>query len=97
MRSNHAVSTSNIKGLMYQAHITITLRPSILDVQGKAVESGIHTLGLNAVSNVRIGKSVEMRVDAKDEAEAKRITEEACRKLLANGVMEDFSYTVTKL
>ncbi|NUN71014.1 MAG: phosphoribosylformylglycinamidine synthase subunit PurS [Bacteroidetes bacterium] len=82
---------------MYQSTITITLRPSILDVQGKAVELGIHTLGLTGVRNVRIGKSIQLTVDAATEEEAKRVTEEACRKLLANTVMEDYSFTVTKL
>jgi len=82
---------------MYQSSITIKLRPSILDVQGKAVEHGIHTLGMKEVQNVRIGKSIQMTIDAGTEEEAKRITEEACRKLLANSVMEDFSYTIQKV
>ena len=82
---------------MYKSHITIKLRPSILDVQGKAVERGIHTLGMKEVQNIRIGKSIEMVVDTSSEAEAKRITEEACKKLLANSVMEDFTYSVEKL
>ncbi|HLP18203.1 MAG TPA: phosphoribosylformylglycinamidine synthase subunit PurS [Bacteroidota bacterium] len=81
---------------MYQATITITLRTSILDVQGKAVEHGIHSLGMSNVSNVRIGKHIELTIDAADEAEAKRITDEACRKILANQVMEDYTYTVKK-
>ncbi len=82
---------------MYQSTITITLRPSILDVQGKAVELGIHTLGMKEVENVRIGKSIQMTVNAPSEEEAKRITDEACRKLLANSVMEDFTFTVKKV
>ncbi len=82
---------------MYQSTITITLRPSILDVQGKAVELGIHTLGLREVSNVRIGKSIQMNVEALSEEEATQITEEACKKLLANSVMEDFSFTIKKV
>lgn len=82
---------------MYQSTITITLRPSILDVQGKAVELGIHTLGMTGVKNVRIGKSIHMTVDAASEDEARKVTEEACKKLLANTVMEDYSYTITKL
>lgn len=82
---------------MYQSTITITLRPSILDVQGKAVELGIHTLGMSEVQNVRIGKSIQMNIDAASEDEAKRITEVACKKLLANTVMEDFSFTVKKV
>lgn len=82
---------------MYQSIITITLRPSILDVQGKAVEHGIHTLGMSGVRNVRIGKSIQLTVDAPSEDEARRITEEACKKLLANSVMEDFSYSIKKV
>lgn len=82
---------------MYQSTITVVLRPSILDVQGKAVELGIHTLGLDAVQNVRIGKSITMTINAGNEEEAKQITETACKKLLANTVMEDYSFTVTKL
>lgn len=82
---------------MYQSTITVTLRPSILDVQGKAVEHGIHSLGMEKVQNVRIGKFIHLTVDAATEEEAKRITEEACKKLLANPVMEDFSYTIKKL
>jgi phosphoribosylformylglycinamidine synthase PurS subunit len=82
--------------MMYHSTITITLRPSILDVQGKAVEHGIHTLGMTQVRNVRIGKAIHMMVDAQTEEEAKRITEEACKKLLANPVMEDYTFTVTQ-
>lgn len=85
------------KETMYKSHITVTLRPSILDVQGKAVELGIHTLGMKEVENIRIGKSIEMVVNTPSEAEAKKITEEACRKLLANTVMEDYTYSITKL
>ena len=86
-----------MKTTMYLSTITITLRPSILDVQGKAVELGIHTLGMKEIENVRIGKSIHMTVNASSEEDAKRITEEACKKLLANSVMEDFSYTVQKV
>lgn len=82
---------------MYQSTITITLRPSILDVQGKAVEHSIHTLGMNQVNSVRIGKSIHMTVNAATEDEARRITEEACKKLLANPVMEDFTFTIRKV
>ncbi len=82
---------------MYQATIIITLRTSILDVQGKAVEHGIHSLGMTTVSNVRIGKQVQLEIDAHSDEDAARITDEACRKILANSVMEDYSYTVAKV
>ena len=82
---------------MYLARIRITLRPSILDPQGKAVEHAIGTLGVGTVRNVRMGKGVEMTVDAASEKEARAIVDTVCRKLLANPVMEDFTYEVEKL
>lgn len=79
---------------MFRSKITVTLRPSILDPQGKAVELGMHSLGYQSVGHVRIGKFIELNVDAKDAKTAERVTREVCEKLLANPVMEDFSYTV---
>lgn len=75
----------------------MTLRPSILDPQGKAVEHAIESLGVGPVSHVRIGKYVEFLVDEQDEAAARRATEDVCRRLLANPVMEDFVYDLTRV
>ncbi|MGB2957944.1 MAG: phosphoribosylformylglycinamidine synthase subunit PurS [Bacteroidota bacterium] len=77
---------------MYTARIRITLRPSILDPQGKAVEHAIATLGVRAVKDVRIGKYIELTVDESSEERARAATEEVCRRLLANPVMEDYSF-----
>jgi phosphoribosylformylglycinamidine synthase len=60
----------------------------LLDPQGKAVMTGLQNLGLNNVSDVRVGKNIDMQIDAADEAEAKSIAAEAAKKLLANPVME---------
>jgi len=79
---------------VFRSKITVTLRPSILDPQGKAVELGMHSLGYQSVAHVRIGKYIEMDVDAKDRQMAEKITREVCAKLLANPVMEDFAYSV---
>ena len=79
---------------MFHSIVTVTLRKSILDPQGKAVEHGLHSLGYECVSHVRIGKFIEFDVDTRDKAEAERITKEACEKLLSNPVMEDFSFTI---
>jgi phosphoribosylformylglycinamidine synthase len=70
--------------------VVVTLRKSILDPQGKAVEHGIHSIGFPAVGNVRVGKVIELDIDTEDRAEAVRNAEEIARKLLANPVMEDF-------
>lgn len=82
---------------MYLSKIRITLRPSILDPQGKAVGHAIQSLGVNAVKDVRMGKYVELKVEGKTEAEARKMTEEVCKKLLANPVMEDYAYEVEAL
>lgn len=79
---------------MYHSKILVTLRQSILDPQGKAVEHGVHSLGYGLVRNVRIGKFVELDVDAPTREEAETVTKEVSQKLLANPVMEDFSFTI---
>lgn len=81
---------------MFHSKIVVTLRKSILDPQGKAVEHGIHSLGYHAVKNVRMGKFIELNVSTESKEEAERITKEVSEKLLANPVMEDFSFTVEK-
>lgn len=81
---------------MYTAKILITLRKTILDPQGKAVEHSLKSLGYDSITDTRIGKYVELKIDTKDETSAKTIAEEACKKLLANSVMEDFSFEIIK-
>lgn len=82
---------------MYQAKITITLRKSILDPQGKAVHHALESLHMDSVRDVRVGKCIELRIDADAKEEASRIAEEACKKLLANPVMEDYAISVEKV
>ena len=67
---------------------------AVLDPQGKAVTRGLHNLGLKEVSNVRIGKHVTMHVEAKSKEVAEEKVEEACQRLLANQVMENYRFTV---
>ncbi|MCX6141286.1 MAG: phosphoribosylformylglycinamidine synthase subunit PurS [Candidatus Kapabacteria bacterium] len=75
----------------YTASITVTLRRAILDVQGKAVEHALHSLHMPALGNVRIGKHIELDVQAPDKETAHGLVMDACSKLLSNPVMEDFS------
>jgi len=79
---------------MYHARIVVTLRKSILDPQGKAVEHGVHSLGFKDVERVRIGKYIELDLRTEDRGEAERSAREICQKLLANPVMEDFTFTL---
>ena len=81
---------------LFRSKIRVTLRKSILDPQGKAVEHAISTLGVKGVTDVRMGKYVEFNVDGKAEADAKRATEEVCKKLLANPVMEDYTFEIVR-
>ena len=78
---------------MFHSKVYVTLKKSILDPQGKAVEQGIHSLGFESVSNVRIGKYIEMDIDTDVNAEAEIMTKQISEKLLANLVMESFSFT----
>lgn len=81
---------------MLISRIHVTLRPSILDPQGKAVAHAIGTLGVAGVSSVRMGKYVEVTFEGDDVNAARAATEEICRKLLANPVMEDFRFEIEK-
>lgn len=81
---------------MFIARITVTLRKSILDPQGKAVEHSLKSLGYDKITDTRIGKYIELFIDANSKEEATVITEEACRKVLANSVMEDYSFDITE-
>ncbi len=78
---------------MYKAKVNVTLRPSILDPKGKAAHHALHNLGLSNVQQVRIGKFIELDVEADSKDAANEIVEAACTKLLANEVMEDFEIT----
>lgn len=81
---------------MYKAFVNVTLRKSILDPKGKAAREALHNLGYASVEDVRIGKFIEINIKAASEKEAESIAREACSKLLANEVMEDFTIQITK-
>lgn len=66
----------------------------LLDPQGKAVIGGLQNLGITAIQDVRIGKSITLQVEAENADKAKQVAEEATKKLLANPVMEYFEIHV---
>ena len=80
----------------YLAKVIVTLKPSILDPQGVAVRTGLHSMGYSAVDDVRLGKFIEVRLKAADEASAKLAVDEITRKLLANLVMERYEFTIAE-
>jgi len=82
---------------MYRAKILITLRKSILDPQGKAIHHALESLGLSSIQEIRMGKYLEMVINTATTEEASKTTQEACKKLLANPVMEDFNYSIEEI
>ena len=76
------------------ARVFVTLKPGVLDPAGKAVEGGLHSLGYPEVGSVRLGKYIELQVDAADPAKARARVEEMCQKLLANTVVENYRVEV---
>ncbi len=79
---------------MYKALVNVTLRPSILDPHGKATHHALTQLGFDAVHEVRIGKHIELNIDADNVEKAENLARQACEKLLANPVMEDFTIVI---
>ena len=76
---------------MFTAHVRVTLRPSILDPQGKAIRAAVRDLGMPSVEDVRTGKFFALQVDAPSAEAAEATVRQACEKLLANPVTEDFT------
>lgn len=83
-----------IKNMTFSVQVKVMPLKELLDPQGKAVMGGLQNLGIKSVSDVRIGKSISLQIEAATADEAKSIAEEAGRKLLANPVMEYFEIAV---
>lgn len=78
--------------MKYIAEIDIMTRAEILDPQGKAVKLGLHNLQMDSIDNVRIGKHVRLEVEAQTEEAARETVDAACRQLLANLIMEEYTF-----
>ncbi len=78
----------------FLAAIEVHLKPGALDPQGQAVGKGLRALGHAGVTDVRVGKHLRVRLEAADAAAARAEVERMCRELLANPVMETFSFDV---
>ena len=75
-----------------RAKVFVSLKGGVLDPQGKAVRNGLVSLGYGEVESVRQGKLFEVTLDETDKSKAAERIEEMCKKLLANPIIEDFSY-----
>ena len=81
----------------YEARIDVTHLPGILDPQGATVEKALPALGYTNVTQVSVGKSIHLVIEADSEAAARTQVDEMCHRLLANPVIEAFTITISEL
>jgi len=80
--------------MKFKAEINVMPHKELLDPQGKTVARNMDHVGINGVQDVRIGKRIEIALEAADEASARTIVDQACQKFLANLIMETYSFEV---
>lgn len=80
--------------MLYRGRIHVILKPGVLDPQGETVARSLHALGYQEVADVRIGKYLEVRLEASGPDEARDRLEQMCQQLLANPVIEDYRVEV---
>jgi len=78
----------------FHCRVYVTLRPSVLDPAGTAVERGLHQLGYGSVKQVRIGKYIELELQAPTLVEAQQMLDSMGNQLLANTVIENYRFEV---
>jgi phosphoribosylformylglycinamidine synthase len=81
---------------MFKAQIYITLKRTVADPQGLTIKHALESLGYKDLADVRMGKLVVMRLNFKDKEKAKRKVHEMCKKLLANPIIEDYSFKLNE-
>ena len=77
-----------------KAKVTITLKPGLLDAQGKTIKTALRSLGFGKVQDVRVGKYLEVELNGAKSAAAKKEVERMCQKLLANPIVEIYRVDV---
>jgi phosphoribosylformylglycinamidine synthase subunit PurS len=77
-----------------KAKVHITLKPGVLDPQGRAIQHALASLGFAGVDDVRQGKYIELDLGDTDQAKARARVDEMCKKLLANTVIENYSVEI---
>lgn len=83
--------------MAYRAEINVMPLKELLDPKGKAVAGSMKNLELESIQDVRIGKHIQLTIETNNEAEAKKLTDAACKKLLANPIMESYTFEVYKM
>jgi phosphoribosylformylglycinamidine synthase len=80
--------------MKYTAEIDVMPLKALLDPQGKAVSSSMKNIGLEAITNVRIGKHITLEVEAASKEAAEKLVDKACKDLLHNPIMESYELKV---
>jgi phosphoribosylformylglycinamidine synthase subunit PurS len=83
--------------MRFTAHVEVTHLPGVLDPQGATVERALPALGYDNVTEVSIGKTIRLALDAPDEATARAQVDEMCQRLLANPVIEAYHVEITAM
>ncbi len=83
-------------GAIMKARITVTLKPGILDPQGKAIEGALKSLGVSGVASVHQGKVFDVEIAGSDRKQAEALLKQAADKLLANTVIENYDVEVLR-
>ena len=83
--------------MRFEARVEITHLPGIADPQGATVERALPALGYDNVTQVRVGKSIRLVIEASEESAARAQVDEMCRRLLANPVIEAYAIELTEL
>ena len=79
---------------MLEVEVYVSLKKTVSDPQGLAVKHSLESLGYSEVKEVRVGKFVQLRLDLEDREKASQRIEEMCKKLLANPIIEDFTFKI---
>ena len=82
---------------MLSVKVMVTLKPGVLDPQGKTVRNALESLGFRGLADLRIGKVMEIKMDGISPGEARLQVEEMCKKLLANPVIEDYRFEIEEV
>lgn len=82
---------------MFLGKVYVTLKKEVLDPQGDAVRKGLASMGFKEVQDVRVGKYIELKIDANQKNEAEKRLDEMCSKLLANPIIEEYSVELVEV
>ena len=82
---------------MLKAIVTVMLKKGIFDPQGRAVQNGLESIGFEGIKSVRVGKQIEIALDTLDKAEADASVHKMCDKMLANPVVESYSFEIVEV